>query len=111
MKNFVRNFKASGIRSGWRALFSLAIFAVMTVSTLATDVSAAFDSANKLYEQGKFSEAASAYQTMIQSGTASPAVYFNLGNAFFKSGQVGRAIAAFRDTENLTPRDPDVRAN
>jgi tetratricopeptide (TPR) repeat protein len=72
---------------------------------------AAFDSANKLYEEGKFAEAASAYDTLAKSGQYSAALYFNLGNAFFKSGQIGRAIAAYRQAEQLTPRDPDLRAN
>jgi tetratricopeptide (TPR) repeat protein len=75
------------------------------------DVSAEFDAANKLYEQGKFSEAASAYEKMIRSGSISPALYFNLGNAFFKSSRMGQAIAAYRQAEQLAPRDPDVRAN
>jgi tetratricopeptide (TPR) repeat protein len=75
------------------------------------DTTAAFDAANKLYEQGKFSEAASAYGNLARSNGASAALYFNLGNAFFKSGQIGRAIAAYRSAEQITPRDPDVRAN
>jgi tetratricopeptide (TPR) repeat protein len=77
----------------------------------AADISSAFDAANKLYAQGKFAEAAAAYQNLVQSKTVSPALYFNLGNACFKSGQVGRAIAAYLQAERLTPRDPDVRAN
>jgi tetratricopeptide (TPR) repeat protein len=72
---------------------------------------AAFDAANKLYEQGKFAEAASAYEKTLQSGEAAAALYFNLGNAWFKSGQIGRAIVAYHEAEQLTPRDPDVRAN
>jgi tetratricopeptide (TPR) repeat protein len=71
----------------------------------------AFDSANKLYEEGKFAEAASAYEKLAQFGETSAALFFNLGNAFFKSGQIGRAVAAYRTAEQLTPRDPDVRAN
>jgi hypothetical protein len=77
----------------------------------AADPAGAFDAANKLYEQGKFSEAASAYENLMQSGSISPALCFNLGNAQFKSGHPGRAIAAYLQTEQLTPRDPDVRAN
>ena len=38
-------------------------------------------------------------------------VVFQLGNAHFKSGQLGRAIAAYRQAEELAPRDPDLRAN
>jgi hypothetical protein len=96
---------------GGRAVMLLVFVFALTFSSVAADVSAAFDSANRLYEQGKFTDAAGAYEKMIQSGTVSPAIYFNLGNAYFKSGQLGRAIAAIREAENLSPRDPDVRAN
>ena len=70
-----------------------------------------FDPANKLYEQGKFAEAASAYEKMVRSGPVSEPVYFNLGNSLFKSGHAGRAIAAYRQAGELEPRDPDLRAN
>ncbi len=72
---------------------------------------ASFESANKLYEEGKFAEAAAAYTELLHSGKTSAALFFNLGNAYFKSGQLGRAIAAYRQAEQITPRDPDVRAN
>lgn len=99
-------------RSSKVALIVFALMLGCSVSTaLAADIPSDFDAANKLYEQGKFPEAAAAYQKLIQSGTASPALYFNLGNAYFKSGQIGRAVAAYRSAEKLAPRDPDVRAN
>ena len=70
-----------------------------------------FQAANKLYYENKFAEAASTYEKIIHSGNAGPSLYFNLGNAWFKSGQLGRAITAYRQAERLNPRDPDVRAN
>ena len=70
-----------------------------------------FDAANKLYEQGKFSEAAFAYQKLVDAGQRSAAIYFNLGTAAAKAGQMGRAIAAYREAERLAPRDSDLRAN
>jgi tetratricopeptide (TPR) repeat protein len=83
-----------------------------TVSPLrAADAAANFDHANHLYEEGKFRESAGAYSNLVATGTVSPALYFNLGNALFKSGQVGEAIAAYRQAERLAPRDPDLRAN
>lgn len=100
---------------GWSALWLLTFILALTCRAFSGnifgEISTNFDSANRLYEQGKFTESAAAYEKMIQSGTVSSAVYFNLGNAYFKSGQLGRAIAAIREAENLTPRDPDVRAN
>ena len=82
-------------------------------ATAATEVSldAQFDAANKLYAQNKFAEAATTYEQIIAAGSVSPALYFNLGNAHFKAGQIGHAIAAYRDAQELAPRDPDIRAN
>jgi tetratricopeptide (TPR) repeat protein len=72
---------------------------------------AEFDQANKLYEQGKFSEAAMAYEKLADNGATTASVWFNLGNAAYKSGQMGHAIAAYRMAERLTPRDASLRAN
>ena len=60
---------------------------------MAADTSAEFNAANKLYAEGKFAEAAGTYKKTLQSGAVSPALYFNYGNAEFKSGHFGRAIA------------------
>ncbi len=70
-----------------------------------------FENANRLYEQGKFGEAAAAYEKLTQAGRVPVAVYYNLGNAFFKAGQIGRAIAAYHRAQESTPRDPDLKAN
>jgi len=78
---------------------------------VAADISAEFTAANKLYDEGKFAAAAGTYKKILQSSTVSPALYFNYGNAEFKSGNFGRAIAAYRQAAQLTPRDAEVRAN
>ncbi len=89
----------------------LVFLAALGFNSQAADLSTDFDSANKLYDSGKFSEAAAAYEQLTHSANTSSALYFNLGNAWFKSGQFGRAIAAYRQAEQLTPRDPDIQAN
>lgn len=71
---------------------------------------ASFDAANRLYEQQKYVEAARAFEALLrQQPTA--AVWFNLGNARLQSGEVGRAIAAYRHARRLEPRAADVSAN
>jgi hypothetical protein len=77
----------------------------------ASDITAEFSHANQLYAEGKFSEAASAYEGIVNSGTVSANLLFNEGNAEFKSGNLGRAIAAYRRAAALDPRDADIRAN
>lgn len=82
-----------------------------SITDSGTQAIVAFDAANKLYEQGKFAEAAAAYQRLIDGGQHSVTLFFNLGNAWFKAGQAGRAIAAYRQAEQLSPRDPSVQFN
>ena len=99
-----------------RLLFLLVLSAPLVacanqIPVSTTPDAAPFEAANKLYEERKFPEAAGGYETILKSGAASPALWFNLGNAYFKSGQIGHAIVAYRRSEQLTPRDPDVKAN
>ena len=95
-----------------RELQSLTVLLfALTGKAMAEDPSSAFDAANRLYDQGKYAEAATGFEKLIQSKNTSLALYYNLGNAFYKSGQMGRAIGAYRTAERMTPRDPDLRAN
>jgi tetratricopeptide (TPR) repeat protein len=89
-----------------------AIFFILALCQLHAEGPAAlFEAANKLYEQGKYPEAAAEYQKLLAAGQGSVAVFFNLGNAYFKSGQIGRAVLAYHQAQRITPRDPDLRAN
>jgi tetratricopeptide (TPR) repeat protein len=101
------------IRSGYRLLFYslIASLLFMAESLPADEPSAAFDAANKLYEQGRFAEAAAAYEKLLESGQRAETIWFNLGDARFKAGQLGRAIAAYRQAERFAPRDPAIRFN
>ena len=77
----------------------------------AADPTADFAAANKLYAEGKFSDAANTYENILQTGGLSPALLFNYANAEFKVGNLGRAIAAYRQADLLAPRDAEIRAN
>jgi len=91
---------------------SLLLFGLVFAGKIfAADITADFSAANKLYAEGKFSDAAAAYKKILQTGWQSPALLFNDANAEFKSGHLGLAIAAYRRAELLAPRDPEQRAN
>ena len=85
------------------------------LSRAAGEAPAEFSAANKLYAEGKFAEAAGAWEKSIQdiqaARLASPTLYFNYGNAEFKLGHLGRAIAAYRHAALLAPRDSEVLGN
>jgi len=77
----------------------------------AAEAAADFSAANELYATGKFAGAAAAFETLLDRNGESAAVLFNCGNAEFKAGHLGKAIAAYRRAELLTPRDAELRAN
>jgi tetratricopeptide (TPR) repeat protein len=78
---------------------------------LAAGVADQFSDANQYYAEGKFADAAKGYEAILSSGTVSPNLFFNYGDAEFKSGNLGQAIAAYRQAALLAPRDAEVRAN
>lgn len=67
--------------------------------------------ANALYENGRYAEAALAYEQMTAQGVHDSAVYYNLGSAYFRQGDVGRAIFNYQRAAQLAPRDADIQAN
>ncbi|MBK1858580.1 tetratricopeptide repeat protein [Cerasicoccus arenae] len=69
-----------------------------------------FDQANALYAEGKFEEAATAYQKLLPEHQ-SASVHYNLGNAYYHLGEYGPAILHFEKALALDPRNPDIRAN
>jgi tetratricopeptide (TPR) repeat protein len=92
-------------------LFVILLVLAFAGNIFAADVATDFSAANKFYAEGKFSDAANAYEKILASGAASPNLFFNYGSAEFKLGNLGRAIAAFRRAESLAPRDSEIRAN
>lgn len=77
----------------------------------ATDFSGTFESANKLYAEGNYESAINTYSNLVQNGTVSAPLYFNLGNACMKSGRLGLAVVYYERALEISPRDPDIRAN
>lgn len=72
---------------------------------------AAFLDAAKRYDAADFHGAASLYEELLGSRPRSAALRYNLGNALFKEGKTGRAIAQYQRAFDIKPRDADIRYN
>src|SRR3954467_14398112 len=59
----------------------------------------------------EYRESAALLESLVADGFRSGAVYYNLGNAYFRAGEYGRAIAAYRKAKPYRPRDPYLEAN
>jgi tetratricopeptide (TPR) repeat protein len=93
----------------WWSVLLAALFCAGKIP--AADSAADFTAANRLYAKGKFADAADIYEKILQTGAQSPTLLFNRGNAEFKSGHLGKAIVAYRQAAQLSPRDAEIRAN
>lgn len=70
-----------------------------------------FFQGNTAYGEERYADAVAAYEKVLATGVESGNLHFNLGNAYFKSGDVGRAVLAYERARRLIPRDPDLHAN
>jgi tetratricopeptide (TPR) repeat protein len=67
--------------------------------------------AKAAYDAGRFSEAAQIYESAVALSGGTPALHFNLGNARYREGDLGRAVLEYRRAWRLAPRDADIAAN
>jgi tetratricopeptide (TPR) repeat protein len=70
-----------------------------------------FARANDEYARGEFQGAIRDYQSVVQAGQWSAPVFYNLGNAYFRTGDFGRAILNYERALALEPQHPESRAN
>lgn len=67
--------------------------------------------ANQLYNQNRFQEAAEIYERVIAEGKKNGHLYYNLGNTYFRMGNLPKAILNYVKAQTLLPRNEDVEAN
>lgn len=70
-----------------------------------------FVSANKAYSEGKYEEAIKLYEEILKENQESSSLYYNMGNAYFKSNNIARAILNYERAKKLNPDDEDINAN
>ena len=75
------------------------------------DINEVLKKAESSYDLGDYATAANMYEILISKHHINGHVFFNLGNAYYKLGQKGNAIAAYLSGKKFIPRDPDLTAN
>ena len=69
-----------------------------------------FAEANAQYAEGNYAEAAESYrQVLVEQPSAE--VYYNLGNAYFKQGELSQSILAYERALRLRPLYKDAQYN
>lgn len=67
--------------------------------------------ANDLYVKGDYASAAKQYERIIATEGVAPELYYNLGNSYYKTNEIGRSILNFERALRLSPSFDDARFN
>ena len=74
-----------------------------------------FMRAIELFDRAKspaeFRESAAVFESIVADGFCNSAVYYNLGNAYYRAGDFGLAILNYRKAKPYRPNDPLLEAN
>lgn len=69
---------------------------------------ALLDAAAAAYESGEYAVAVAQYEQAILAGVDDARLYHNLGNAYYESGDLGRALLHYHRALRLDPRRTDT---
>src|SRR6201993_4811978 len=72
---------------------------------------AEFAKANEQFAQGHFEDAIAGYEELVRTGQASANVFYDLGNAYFRTRDLGRAILNYQRALALERHHPEATAN
>ena len=75
------------------------------------DNNALWNSANQAYIDGDFLSAVKFYSAIENRGFYSARLYYNLGNAYFKGGELGKAILYYNRALVISPSMEDAKHN
>ncbi len=96
-----------------KILIPFSFFSLISISFAVQTpiVNSEFNKANELYRKNNFEVAAKEYKKLVDSGYESSALYYNLGNAYYRQGALGNAILFYEKALKLNPNDEDAAHN
>lgn len=92
-------------------LFILVLLFSFSLSLIAHENKVILDSANAAYSKGDYFKAVKLYDSVLNNGQVAPEIYFNLGNAYYKTNNIGYAILNYERAKKLAPYDEDITVN
>ncbi len=66
---------------------------------------------NRAYTDGDIEAALRKYQHALAQGVNDAVLHYNLGNAYARTGRLGKAIVCYLRAERLDPRNQDIKTN
>ena len=103
----------SAPRFAQRSGYSIAMFSAILCLFVAASAFAQpeFAKANQEFAQGHFTEAIDGYEALVHEGQWNSNLFYNLGNAYFRTHDFGRAILNYERALALGNHHPEATAN
>lgn len=97
----------------WIGMIKKAVFLLFIVFTSLGKASenTTMDSANLDYSKGNYENAIKIYERIINKDLEAPELYFNLGNAYYKSNNIAYAILNYERAKKMDPDNEDILVN
>ncbi len=93
-----------------RLILSILVLSISVIAH-AVDVEQLWSSANSSYSEGKYKEALESYTKIELGAGVSASLYYNIGNCYFKGGDLGKALLYYYRAERLEPNNRDIKHN
>jgi tetratricopeptide (TPR) repeat protein len=87
------------------------VFTFLQVFANKNEPNKIFSIANDLYSQGEYQQAIENYQLILDDGYESASLYYNIGNAHYKTGNIPAAILYLEKALKSDPSNDDIRFN
>ena len=88
------------------------IYSLLLLTSLSAHASTThWEAGNKAYIDGDYAKAIEEYGAIIEEGSYSEKLYYNLANAHFKQGEMGKAILYYNKALRIAPNEEDIRHN
>lgn len=96
---------------------SFVVIVIMMVTCLTTmngntsSQGAVIQKASDAYRAGEYTQAVELYSKILKEGYTAPYLFYNLGNAYFKSGDYPNAILNYERAKRMDPGNEDFEVN
>ena len=91
--------------------FQLTFIFLLPILLFANTPQSLFEQANDAYTKGQYQTAIEQYEAILAEGSQSTELYYNLGNAYYKTNEVGKAVLNLERALLLNPTDADTQYN
>ena len=92
-------------------VISIIAFLTFPLNASTSQVDEVMEKGNAFYKEGSYNKAIDEYKQLVDEGYSGVALFYNLGNSYYRIGKIGYAILYYEKALKISPSDEDVQHN